>query len=67
MHVVYILTNLNRTAPNTVIINIIKNLNFPIKVISLGKTSSDNYLEFFKERKIEIYETKNIFEIGDIC
>lgn len=67
MHVVYILTNLNRTAPNTVIINIIKNLNLPIKVISLGKTSSDNYLEFFKERKIEIYETKNIFEIGDIC
>lgn len=67
MQIVYILSNLNRTAPNTVMINIIKNIDANIEVISLGISSNDSYRNFFENKNIKIYETKNIFRILKIC
>lgn len=67
MQIVYILSNLNRTAPNTVMVNIIKYLQADISVISLGKSSNDTYRDFFKERNIKVFETKNLFTIISIC
>ena len=44
MKILYLLTNLNRTAPNTVIINILKTSNNKnMFVVSLNKSEEDNY------------------------
>lgn len=57
MKVIYILGSLNRTAPNTVILNIILNLNLQkIKIISLNKSIDDNYKSFLEEKNIEYKE-----------
>lgn len=67
MQIVYILSNLNRTAPNTVMINIIKNIDANVEIISLGISSNDSYKNFFENQNIKIYETKNILKIIEIC
>lgn len=57
MKVVYFLGSLNRTAPNTVILNIILNIDIDkIKIISLNKSKDDNYKSFLDEKGIEYYE-----------
>jgi len=57
MKVIYFLGSLNRTAPNTVILNIILNNNFDnIKIISLNKSKNDNYKSYLEEKGIEYYE-----------
>lgn len=54
---VYIFQNLNRTAPNTVMMHLISQLNVkPAKVISLNTSGNDNYKNMLREQNIEVVE-----------
>lgn len=58
----YILGSLNRTAPNTVIINLVlKNDLKKLKIISLNKSNSDNYKDLLDKYLIE-YKEYNSFK-----
>ena len=67
MKIVYILQNLDLSAPNKVIFNIIQNIDAKIEIISLGQSSEQNYSKLANELNINIFETRNIFEISKIC
>lgn len=57
MKIVYILTNLNRSAPNTVIMNIIKNIhNSDVFILSLNKSQDDNYKKLLEQNDIKYIE-----------
>lgn len=67
MKIVYILQNLDLSAPNKVIFNIIQNIDAQIEIISLGRSSEQNYAKLVNELNIKIFETRNIFQIAKIC
>lgn len=67
MKIVYILQNLDLTAPNKVIFNIIQNIDADIQIVSLGKSASSNYKKLALSLNVDIFETKNIFQIAKIC
>ncbi len=57
MKILYILTNLNRSAPNTVIMNIIKNIhNSDVFILSLNKSQDDNYKKLLERNDIKYIE-----------
>lgn len=64
MNITYILPTLNRVAPITVIVNIIKEIyiNNNIQVITLKKSSIDNYIDDLKRINIRIIQYSNIIE-----
>ena len=67
MKIVYILQNLDLTAPNKVIFNIIQNIDADVQIVSLGKSASQNYKKIALNLNANIIETKNIFQISKIC
>jgi glycosyltransferase involved in cell wall biosynthesis len=57
MKILYILTNLNRSAPNTVIMNIIKNIhNSNVFILSLNKSQDYNYKKLLEQNDIKYIE-----------
>jgi len=57
LKILYILTNLNRSAPNTVIINILLNSDIKnIEIISLNESKDDNYKSFLEDKNIKYSE-----------
>lgn len=71
MKILYILNNLNRSAPNTVIVNIIKNIdNTELFILSLNKSQDDNYKKLLEEMDIKYLEypsfIKAFFDIKNI-
>lgn len=71
MKILYILSNLNRSAPNTIIVNIIKNLkDAEAFILSLNKSQDDNYKKLLEEMGIRYLEypsfIKAFFDIKNI-
>lgn len=61
MKILYILSNLNRSAPNTVILNIIKELKAEdISVLSLNNSSNDNYKNILDDLGVHYVEYSSL-------
>jgi len=63
LKILYIVTNLNRSAPNTVIINILLNSDVNnIEILSLNKSLDDNYKKVLEENNIKNIEFNSFKE-----
>jgi len=57
MKVLYIFNNLNRTAPNTVLINLLNEMKeVEVFILSMNRSSDDNYIKIIEELNIEYRE-----------